>query len=53
MKVIPQYKVIGQYNNGRIVHNIEKKFAKRTRYRLDEWKDAFDFKIKNVCNSLK
>ena len=29
MKVIPQYKVIGPYNYDRIVHNIEKKYAKR------------------------
>ena len=29
MKVIPQEKVIGPYNYDRIIHNIEKKYAKR------------------------
>ena len=29
MKVIPQYKVIGPYNYDRIIHNIEKNYAKR------------------------
>ena len=29
MKVIPQYKVIGPSNNDRIIHNIEKIYAKR------------------------
>ena len=29
MKVIPQYKVIGQYNYDRIIHNIEKNNAKK------------------------
>ena len=29
MKFIPQYKVIGNYNYDRIIHNIEKKYAKR------------------------
>ena len=29
MKVIPQQKVIGPYNYKRIIHNIEKKYAKR------------------------
>ena len=29
MKVIPQYKVIGQYNYDRIIHNTEKNYAKR------------------------
>ena len=29
MKVIPQYKVIGPYNNDRIIHNIEKNYAMR------------------------
>ena len=28
MKVIPQYKVIGSYNYGRIIYNIEKNNAK-------------------------
>ena len=29
MKVIPQYKVIAPYNYDRIIHNKEKKYAKR------------------------
>ena len=29
MKVIPQYKVIGSLNYNRIIHNIEKNYAKR------------------------
>ena len=29
MKIIPQYKVIGPYNYGRIIRNIEKNYAKR------------------------
>ena len=29
MKVIPQYKVIGPYNFDRIIHNMEKNYAKR------------------------
>ena len=29
MKVIPQYKLIGHYNCDRIIHNIEKNYAKR------------------------
>ena len=29
MKVIPQYEVIVLYNYDRIIHNIEKKYAKR------------------------
>ena len=29
MKVIPKYKVIGPYNNDRIIYNIEKNYAKR------------------------
>ena len=29
MKVIPQYKEIGLYNYDRIIHNIEKMYAKR------------------------
>ena len=29
MKVFPQYKVIGHYNYDRIIHNIEKNYAKR------------------------
>ena len=29
MKLIPQYKVIGPYNCDRIIHNIEKNYAKR------------------------
>ena len=29
MKVIPQYKVIDPYNYDRIIHNTEKKYAKR------------------------
>ena len=29
MKAIPQYKVIGPYNYGRIIHDIEKNSAKR------------------------
>ena len=29
MKVIPQYKVIGAINYERIIHNIEKNYAKR------------------------
>ena len=29
MKVIPQYKVIGNYNYERIIHNTEKIIAKR------------------------
>ena len=51
MKVIPQYKVISPYNYDRIIHNIEKNYAQRRD--ADEWKDAFDFKNKNLCNSLK
>ena len=51
MKVIPQYKVIGPYNYDRIMHNIEKKYAKRQE--ADKFEYAFYFKNKNVCNSLK
>ena len=29
MKFIPQFKVIGTYNYDRIMHNIEKDYAKR------------------------
>ena len=29
MKVIPQYKVIGPYNYGRIIRSIEKNYARR------------------------
>ena len=29
MKFIPQYKVIGPYNDDRIIRNIEKKYAQR------------------------
>ena len=29
MKVIRQYKLIGPYNYGMIIHNIEKNYAKR------------------------
>ena len=29
MKIISQYKVIGPYNYDRIIHNIEKMYAKR------------------------
>ena len=29
MKVIPQHKVIGPYDYDRIIHNIEKTYAKR------------------------
>ena len=29
MKFIPQYKVIGPYNYARIIHHIEKNYAKR------------------------
>ena len=29
MKFIPQYKVIGPYSYDRIMHNIEKNYAKR------------------------
>ena len=53
MKVIPQYKVIGPYNYDRIIYNIEKNICSETRYRSDKWKDAFDFKNKMLCNSLK
>ena len=34
MKVVPQYKVIGKYNYDRIIHSIEKMYAKRQ----DIWK---------------
>ena len=50
MKVIPEYKVIGLYNYDKIIHNTEKKIML---YRSDKWKDAFDFKNKKMCNSLK
>ena len=29
MKVIPQYKVIGPYNDDRMIRNIEQKYAQR------------------------
>ena len=45
MNVIPHYKVIGPYDIDWIIHNIKKNYAKR--------QDAFDFKDKNLCNSLK
>ena len=32
---------------------IYKKLCSETRYRSDKWKDAFDFKNTNLCNSLK
>ena len=53
MKVIPQYKVIDPYNYGRIIRNIGNKYAKRQDFRSDKWKDVFEFKNKNLCNSLK
>ena len=52
MKVIRQYKVIGQYNYDRIIHNIEKNYAKRQDIGQTNGKMHLD-KNKNLCNSLK
>ena len=54
MNVNPQYRVIGPYNDERIIHNLKKIMLRdKTRYRSDKWKDAYDFEDKNLCNSLK
>ena len=47
MNFNPQYKVIGPYNYDRIIHNIEKIYAKRQDIGQTR-KDAFSFKIK-IC----
>ena len=47
MKFIPQYKIIGPYNYDRIIHKIEKNYAKR-QDNMDKWNDAFSLKIK-IC----
>ena len=52
MKVNPQYKVIGPYNYDRIIHNIEKNYAKRQDTGETNGKMHFD-KNKNLHNSLK
>ena len=47
MKFIPQYKVICPYNYDRIIHNVEKNYAKRQDIdRSDKWKDAFSLNLK-------
>ena len=51
MNVVPQYKVIGPNNYDRIIHNKKlKNYAKKQD--IGQWKDAFDFEDKNLCNSL-
>ena len=53
MKAIPQCRVSFPCNYNMIIHNIEKKICEDSRYTSDKWKYAFDFKNKNLCNSLK
>ena len=48
MNVIPQYKVIGPYNYGKIIHNIHKKYAKRKDMGQTRGKMHLILKIK-VC----
>ena len=53
MKIIPHYEVIGPYNYGRIIHNIEKNYAKRQDIGQTNGKmHAFSFENKNLYNSL-
>ena len=48
MKVIPQYKVIGQYNYDRIIHAIKKLMLRDKIEVTVKRKDAFSLKIK-IC----
>ena len=47
MNFNPQCKII--YNYDRIIHNIEKNYAKRQDIGQTKWKDAFSLKIKNCA----
>ena len=41
MKDIPQYKVIGPYNDDRIIHDVEKCMLSYKIFTSDKWKVGF------------
>ena len=53
MKAIPQYRVSFPYNYNRIIHNIEKNYAKTQDIGQTNGKMHLILIIKNLCNTLK
>ena len=53
MKAIGQYKVSFPYNYNRIIHHVEKNYAKRQDIGQTNGKMHLILKIKTSCNSLK